>query len=66
MQKGSSSRVKEDYFSGSSDNPEREPEPVKPVNKNYGTETKSQGHWEGVKVRYEISIKPDENGRMKF
>ena len=45
---------------------EREPETIKPVEKKYGTETESQGRWEGVTVRYEINIKPDENGRLRF
>lgn len=65
MDKGSDSGVKGDY-SDSPDNPDREPGPIKPVDKKYGTKTGSQGHWKGVGVSYEINIRPDKNGRLKF
>ena len=63
MEESSGSGVKGDY----SDRPEnKEPEPIKPVEKKYGTEKESQDHWNGVKVDYQVNIKPDKNGRLRF
>jgi len=69
MQEGSGSRVKGDYPDNSDNNESREPKPIEPVKKKYGTfpDDNGNGTWVTAEnVSYDINIKPDKNGRLKF
>jgi hypothetical protein len=64
MEKGSNSRVKEDY----SNRPEcqEEPKTVKPFSKKYTRDPDTSAWVNAVTVSYDVNIKPDKDGRLKF